>query len=373
MKKFLALVTAMMLLLVLSSCSSSDDKENKQPEKSIGRSSSTVNKQEETSLPDEETVTAAPEEAPETEPVSVKDETPEPESSSDNGIDPRAGHRGKSKNWEYLIREDGTACVFCYDVKQSKKKDITIPSELDGLPVTATEGLMFYASSGVESVTIPTSIIHMDSNPVHNAYSCHEINVEPGHPFLEVIDGVLFDKEQKRLVAYPIGLRDKLDVLEYTVPDGTVIIGGDAFSNVSLRRIHLPDSIRVLDEGAFVNTDLEEIILPDGLAEINGSAFYGCEGLKEVKIPDGITCIRDSTFKNCTSLKKMVVPGRVETIENEAFAYCINLETITIPSSVSHIGKNVFMDCDKLIVQVEKGSYAEQYCIKNNLNYTYVD
>ena len=361
MKKIFLLLIALVLLAVCSACSKDDDEPKKSAENTVNITSG-FGKPDQTSSSDTAKETSLTEE--------VSD--PEPETDETIDIDPRAGQRFKSQNWEYLIRDDGTACIFSFEDK--KKEAVTLPSELDGIPVTETGGMMFYSNSAVERVTIPAGIIHMDSNPFHNAYSVKEIIVAPGHPFLEVVGGVLFDKNEKRLVSYPIGLTEELNTVEYSVPDGTVVIGNDAFSHVGLRNINLPDSVRIIGDGAFVFCNgLRSIQLPAGVTEIGRAAFYGCEGIKEFYFPVGITCIRDSTFMNCLSLEKIIIPKSIQTIEQEAFSCCINMESITIPSSVTNIGENAFYDCNKLIVRVEKGSYAEQYCIKNNLNYEYFD
>ena len=90
------------------------------------------------------------------------------------------------------------------------------------------------------SVTLPDSIEEMGDNPFLDCLKLAEIVISPSHPYLELIDGVLFSKPDKRLICYPRALAAE----EYTVPDGTVIIGNDAFGTVpSLKRITIPASV----------------------------------------------------------------------------------------------------------------------------------
>lgn len=58
-------------------------------------------------------------------------------------------------------------------------------------------------------------------------------------------------------------------------------------------------------------------------------------------------------------------------IGKTAFYNCDNLSSIILPESVSFIGDEAFTGCDKLIVQVPEGSYAEQYCEENGILYDY--
>ena len=62
----------------------------------------------------------------------------------------------------------------------------------------------------------------------------------------------------------------------------------------------------------------------------------------------------------------------METIGINSFAFCKKLAAITIPAGVTKIVGN-FAGCAKeLVIRVEKGSYAEQYCTENGLNFEYI-
>ena len=61
-------------------------------------------------------------------------------------------------------------------------------------------------------------------------------------------------------------------------------------------------------------------------------------------------------------------------IGNEAFSFCKSLVSVTIPDSVKAIGRQAFSHCNSLsMIIVTKGSFAEQYCIDNNLPYQYTN
>jgi hypothetical protein len=50
------------------------------------------------------------------------------------------------------------------------------------------------------------------------------------------------------------------------------------------------------------------------------------------------------------------------------------LTRVTIPASVTSIGDEAFSFCAKtLTVTVDRGSWAEQYCKDNGLNYSFSD
>ena len=68
----------------------------------------------------------------------------------------------------------------------------------------------------------------------------------------------------------------------------------------------------------------------------------------------------------------MSIPSSVAVIGAYAFALCTSLEHVQIPASVIEINHAVFYGCDSLnTIIVEEESYAEEYCIYNQLPYQY--
>lgn len=116
--------------------------------------------------------------------------------------------------------------------------ELIIPTELDGYPVTSIYGSAFWYCNSLTSVTIPDSITLVDNNPFAGCENLTEILVSSEHPTLETIDGVLFDKKEKRLICYPGGATEKT----YAVPQDTRTIGSHAFAFCnSLESVTVPD------------------------------------------------------------------------------------------------------------------------------------
>lgn len=92
--------------------------------------------------------------------------------------------------------------------------------------------------------------------------------------------------------------------------------------------------------------DIKTVIFSNSLKSIGIQSFYKCHNIENIVIPDGCISILDRAFEDCISLK-----------------------TIEIPSSVTCLGAN-FIPLDVLMV-VEKGSKAEKYAKKHNIDYVY--
>lgn len=69
--------------------------------------------------------------------------------------------------------------------------------------------------------------------------------------------------------------------------------------------------------------------------------------------------------------KIVTIPDWVFKIGNYAFSFyrCENPTIIVIPDSVTSIGEYAFYRCENLTVRCHKGSYAEKYCIDNEIEY----
>ena len=193
-------------------------------------------------------------------------ETPEPETFS-------------SGDYQYRVLEDGTAEITRY---KGKEENLSIPETLDGLPVTGIgdyafsycTGLTsvtipnsvtaigdeaFYRCEWLTSVTIPDSVVTIGNNPFCYCSSLASIRVSPDQPAFAVIDGVLFGKEDKRLICYPEGL----SASSYEIPKGIVAIGDEAF---------------------YECRSLNAIIIPDSVTSIGDGAFYGCGNLTSIVV-----------------------------------------------------------------------------------------
>lgn len=117
----------------------------------------------------------------------------------------------------------------------------------------------FLGCSRLTDIVLPDSVSSIDdmafmvSVTVSQGYLPYvptpftRIDVAPGNPYFTSIDGVLFDKEGKTLIAYPEGKSDK-----YVVPNGVEQIGAYAFiANITLKDLVLPSSLQAIGVSAF--------------------------------------------------------------------------------------------------------------------------
>ena len=122
---------------------------------------------------------------------------------------------------------------------------IVLPAEIDGVPVTSIT-YMIDKSGLVEDVTIPDELALAASEEDMNVFcidfpALQNYHVSADHPTLMTIDGVLYSKDGKTLLAYPVGRTG-----EAVIPEGVEVIWFGAFRNSAASSVVLPQSLRTI-------------------------------------------------------------------------------------------------------------------------------
>ena len=342
--------------------------------------------------------------------------------------------------FEYITIPEGVTEIDPYAFSESAVSGITLPSSLRVIgpyafsscsllgEITLPEGLVrigeyaFERCDSLEQLDLPETLAVLEGNPFCSCEALTEIRISADHPAFCVVDGVLFAREDHRLIWYP----ESSTRAQYIVPKDTVIIGDGAFAGnghlkavelpealkeigkdafrgcslladitipgsverigayafagCSLKEISIPEGITELGNGLFSdNAGLRKVRLPDSLTRIGDRAFHGCASLSEIRIPDHVTSIGWAAFYDCISLTGVTLPEGLQSIGHQAFNGCSKLTGIRIPASVTQIGHLAFSVYDrslnrevpnpKLTMTVAPGSYAEQFCRENGFRF----
>jgi hypothetical protein len=235
----------------------------------------------------------------------------------------------------------------------------------------------FRSCSGLSNVfLIGSNVVRIGSGAFAGS-RITAFTVDPANPTYTAARGVLFNKEQTTLIAFPGS-----GAGSYAVSNGVVSVGDWAFSGcVSLTNVVLPATVTNLGTQAFSEcASLASITLP-GMKRIGGYAFYSCPELRTIVFPNTLTTIADEAFArsgltslvipdsvtnvgigafettplksvtvgrglttipfgmfgNCHSLTNVFLPDTITYIDDYAFSECYSLSSITIPASVTFI------------------------------------
>ena len=269
---------------------------------------------------------------------------------------------------------------------------VTIPDTTNGYPVTVIAGKKgAFSGSAVTSVTIPNSVTNIGSfafasctkltnvlipdsgifvgdqafsfcssltsvalgtnvTIVGNAVfrACNKltsITVSELNTNYSSVAGVLFNKSQTALIAYPPGKSGS-----YSIPSGVTSVGSCAFETCAgLNGVTLPNGVTNIGANAFDScSTLANITIPNSVASIGESAFYNCTSLAGIIIPNSVTDIGIYTFESCLNLTNVTIGNGLTSIADYLFYNCTSLTTITIGNSVTNIGFSAFANCNNL-------------------------
>ena len=142
-------------------------------------------------------------------------------------------------------------------------------------------------NSYLETITIPASVEEIEEGAIFWNYGLKYVYVDENNKNYVSEDGVLYSKDGRKLVCYPIGS----ELNEYTIKEGTEEIFDYAFSAAG---------------------NLEQIHFTEGVKRIGFLCAYLCDNLREIGLPKTLETIEDSAFELCDSLVRVDYAGPSE-------------------------------------------------------------
>jgi hypothetical protein len=234
-----------------------------------------------------------------------------------------------------------------------------------GNSVTNIGDQAFYACYGLTSVTIPSSVSSIGNAAFAYCPGLTNIVVNAGNPSYTSADGVLFNKTMTTLIQFPAGVSGS-----YAILNSVTNISDDAFYDCyRLTHVTFGNSVISIGDWAFFICDgLTNVSFPDSLISIGNYAFYQ-SGLTSVMFGNSITNIGIEAFYDCPQLPSVTIPDSVATIGKHAFLYCSRLTNIAVnPGNPSYAssGGVLFNKTMTTLIQFPQG-VAGNYAIPNSV------
>ncbi len=250
---------------------------------------------------------------------------------------------------------------------------------------TAIDENAFEFADGLQMITLTASVtdcLEAFQNPNSSFVNFH---VLPENPHYSSVDGVLYSKNQKRLLVYPRGRTHT----HFSIAEGTEAIGDSAFYRCdNLNVINMPDTVSSIENDAFgAMCCLTSVEFSKGLKELGDGAFDLCTNLRDIILPEGLLEIGEQAFSEAR-LTHIHIPKTVQTIGSDAFSYCNLLTSVYFENKNVTIKDDVFTSFDAaaaeetfgwkgkpivLTMYVYHGSTAEKYAVANGYAMQYLD
>ncbi len=254
----------------------------------------------------------------------------------------------------------------------------------------------FANRKSIREVNLPSTLNEISSTSFNNCKEIEKYTIKNCKNYT-VHKGVLYTKDMKTVVSYPIGRKD----ISYEIPEGTVNIEPYAFSYLDgLVELKIPESLETIGDYGFYYSGsitgklsfgknlksigkycfshcagFEEITFTDNtIKEIPQGSFECLDGAYEFIIPEGVTKIGEDAFREISYIVFIRIPDSVTEICDRAFYDMDDLHELTVPESVTVIGKEIVnildeSNPDKVTLKVRSGSAAEKYAEENNIPY----
>lgn len=285
-----------------------------------------------------------------------------------------------------LANKSGTKIMITgYTGDLSESGELVIPSEIDGLTVSAIASYAFSGLTDLTAVTIPASVETIQSNAFYGCYNIADVTIESADTSIAV--GVFTNTYWYN--NYPS---------DYIVIDSTLLLyykGSDA-------NVLLPIGVTTIGNGAFMNNDsIESISITSSITEIKSYAFYGCSNLstinyayEDMDITYGALCFTGTAWYDNFESEYVIigdtligfkgtgttayVPTGVTTVNTYAFYNSSsNLEQVIVPYSVTEFGTNCFLlytdsngDAVYPEIVIYEDSPVQEYLDEEGIEYT---
>lgn len=166
----------------------------------------------------------------------------------------------------------------------------------------------------VTSITLPQTYegVCMDNssnlselylaNPLTFWTYYRNIYVDKKNPYYVSIEGVLFTKDRKKIVAYPPQKTNS----RYNIVNGVESIGEASFLNARIDTLITPNSLKNIGEQGFSMNLIREIVLKDSIEHIGKFAFIATDSLKKIIFGKNVRTIDAKAFYGNNGISKKI-------------------------------------------------------------------
>ncbi len=227
----------------------------------------------------------------------------------------------------FQTEEDGGYVrINRYKVFSSRK--ITIPSNINGKPVSGICDELFEAYTELEEVVFEEGCKYIGESAFANCTNLKKVKLPKS--LVEIGDSAF---------------RDCVNLEEIAIPPNVKSIGSHAFSRCrQLKRIVLPENLENISVCMLSDTNIKDIVIPQSVTHIYSFAFSRTN-LTEVELPVNLYSISNHAF-DIPSLKKITIYANTKFIDKDIFGKSARPTICCEAGSKSHLFARMYgMQC----------------------------
>lgn len=219
--------------------------------------------------------------------------------------------------------------------------DLTVPDQVDGLPVTAIAAGSLREATGLRSVIVPSSVTTLGADAFAGCTDLEHVELPPTLRTINArafegcssLHTVVLPTDLQRIAQRAFAGCTSLTTLQHFVSTG-------------------PAKTREIRRG------LVERSIPQVTEHIGVGAFDGCTSLTHIAIPHRVTDIRTDTFAGCTSLQSVWLHSGVTAIHARSFSGCSSLERLHVPNDLTTMSADSFAPSTSVVCADGSAAHA---------------
>ncbi len=135
----------------------------------------------------------------------------------------------------------------------------------------ATIGNFAFETTRISNINIPAGVTTIKADAFSMCHDLENITVDSKNTSFTAVDGILYDKELRKLIKVPGNKNIEL----FEIPATVTEIASYAAEYLRIKALIIPEGVKTIGEGAFAKNDtLMNVMLPKSLESIGDDAFY---------------------------------------------------------------------------------------------------
>jgi uncharacterized secreted protein with C-terminal beta-propeller domain len=164
-------------------------------------------------------------------------------------------------------------------IMETKLTEIVVPDS-----VKDVEGCAFASNHLLTRLVLPRSLENLAFDAVTGCSALDRIEISEDNEYFCCVDGVLYSKDMKNLIIYPLNKADEV----FEIPEGVEVVSDFLFVGCkNLREVKLPSTLTTLSMAMFNTSSVEKVNL-NYVEKLSSGTFSGCTNIKVLVLPENI-------------------------------------------------------------------------------------
>ena len=244
------------------------------------------------------------------------------------------------------------AIEIVYDEENADPETNFTLQKDESKPISKIPQFCFNCDEKVETIYIGKDVKEIDGKAFFTCKTLKNFIVDEENEYYCDIDGVLYTKDKKQIICYPMNhpqyLREKFGYNDTIWADNENNLEFRARYEADVLTYVLPSTVEVIGELAFYDLPIAALYMPEGLKRIETMAITRNWWMTDIYSYESSTAEEGETGYSAIAKLSGVyksLPDGLEYIGSDAMSYNRTCQHLRIPSSVKYIGHHAFWDC----------------------------